>query len=163
MTPDQIARLSIAHKGQTPWNKGLHFKRLQGKNHPFFGKRRALATRLKIAKKLMGRFRGKESPTWKGGRWKDERGYIRIPTNPGSDDYVYEHRLVMEKMIGRKLRSEEEVHHRGTRYPIDDIRNKSDNRIENLQLFNDKSSHVSFEKLNKKRGTDEMLCTTARL
>ena len=155
MTPDQIARLSIAHKGQTPWNKGLHFKRLQGKNHPFFGKRRALATRLKIAKKLMGRFRGKESPTWKGGRWKDERGYIRIPTNPGSADYVYEHRLVMEQKLGRKLRPEEIVHH------INGI--KEDNLPENLQLFKDKSSHVSFENLNKKRGTDEMLCTSARL
>ena len=119
--------------------------------------------RQKISKTLTGRYFQEESPTWKGGRWKDERGYIRIPNNPGSDDYIYEHRLVMEKKLGRKLRSEEEVHHRGTRYPIDDIRNKSDNRIENLQLFNDKSSHVSFEKLNKKRGTDEMLCTSARL
>jgi hypothetical protein len=95
----------------------------------------------KISKTLMGRYQGKESPTWKGGRWKDEMGYIRIPTKPGTDEYVYEHRLVMEKKLGRKLKPEEIVHH------INGI--KDDNRPENLDLFPDKSAHVRYHKLEK--------------
>jgi len=112
-------------------------------------------TRVKISNNLMGRYQGKDSPTWKGGRWKDERGYIRIPLTPGTDDYVYEHRLVMEKIIGRKLLPEEIVHH------INGV--KDDNHPDNLKLFNDKSSHVSFENRQKKGGSHALLCASASI
>lgn len=67
----------------------------------------------------------------KGGRIINTQGYIYIhkPDHPfcTRDGYVREHRLVMEKHLGRYLDPKEAVHH------INGI--KDDNRIENLQLM----------------------------
>lgn len=80
--------------------------------------------------------RGKRHARWKGGR-KRGQGYVRIlnPDHPNADcdGYVAEHRLVMEKHLGRYLESWEIIHH------INGIRD--DNRTENLQLFPRKSEH----------------------
>jgi hypothetical protein len=74
--------------------------------------------------------RGSESPGWKGGKYRDEKGYIRIytPNHPGGKNgYVFEHRLVMEEKLGRYLLPTERVHH------VNTIRD--DNRPGNLQLI----------------------------
>jgi hypothetical protein len=137
MTPAQKKRVSDAHIGQIPWNKGM-----KGLDYGFQkGHITEQKIRDKISKTLMGRYRGKDNPNWKGGRWKDEMGYIRIPTTPGTDDYIYEHRLVMEKKLGRKLKPEEIVHHKNGI--------KDDNRPENLDLFPNKSAHIKYHKLEK--------------
>ena len=71
------------------------------------------------------------------GRYKNSNGYILIynPYHPFCDGkgYCLEHRLVMEKLIGRYLTPKEEVHHRN------DIRD--DNRPKNLKLLANKSEH----------------------
>lgn len=82
---------------------------------------------------------------WKGGRIKDHRGYILqiLDYHPHFTQvgYVFEHRLVIEKEIGRYLQSEEVVHH------INGVRD--DNRIENLICFVNNSVHKRFHKDSK--------------
>lgn len=65
-------------------------------------------------------------------------GYIYIKTwdHPfcGKQGYVAEHRLIMEKHIGRFLEPEETIHH------IDG--NKTNNSIDNLELFATRGEHT---------------------
>ena len=78
---------------------------------------------------------GKDNPTYKGGRNIAVNGYVRILI-VGTGTYALEHRLVMEKHLGRKLKRCEVVHH------INHIR--TDNRIENLELMG-KAKHDGME------------------
>lgn len=60
---------------------------------------------------------------WRGGRYIDGQGYRRIWT---PDGYQLEHRVVMERRIGRPLAPHETVHHRNG--------DRLDNRPQNLEL-----------------------------
>lgn len=61
-------------------------------------------------------------------RARDKNGILR-----------FEHRIIMEEYIGRKLDSEEFVHHKNG--------NKKDNRIENLQIVTRKT-HGGYKRIN---------------
>ncbi len=99
-------------KGKSPWNKGL--KDWQGK---------------------VG------SPVWNKGKKKVrrvcKRGYIKIldlgHPSADRDGYVFEHRLVMEKVLGRNLSKNEWVHHKN--------QIKDDNRPKNLMIVLNKIHH----------------------
>jgi len=62
-----------------------------------------------------------------------KNGYFYILIN---GKYFMEHRIVVENYIGRKLLKSERVHH------INEI--KTDNKIENLMLFENDSKHIKF-------------------
>jgi hypothetical protein len=87
---------------------------------------------------------GARNNHWKGGR-SSINGYalIQQPDHPHANrhGYVLEHRLVMEKMIGRFLEPQEVVHHRN--------KNKQDNSPANLQLFSENSEHLKHELTGK--------------
>jgi len=84
---------------------------------------------------------GAGHPEWKGGRLIDKNGYVLIykPDHPHArwGKYVLEHRLVMEQHLGRLLTPEEVVHHRDGC--------KTNNQIENLELFERNSDHLKHE------------------
>ena len=74
---------------------------------------------------------GKKHPMWNGGKTLNSQGYVLIhsPEHPFHDKrgYVREHRLVMEKKLGRYLSQDEIVHHKNGK--------KDDNRISNLEIM----------------------------
>jgi len=67
---------------------------------------------------------GANHHSWKGGRYKDEDGYIQI--NIGKNKRQYEHRLIWEKAYGKILKGYI-IHH------LNGIRD--DNRLENLIML----------------------------
>jgi hypothetical protein len=83
---------------------------------------------------------------WKGGRMIDGDGYILIkhPDHPAArqSGYVLEHRLVMERKLGRLLLDSEIVHHKNAV--------KSDNTEDNLELLVGQSDHMKLERTGKK-------------
>ena len=83
---------------------------------------------------------------WKGGRIVDKDGYVLLycPDHPRGrkhTKYVLEHRLVMEKKLGRLLEACEVVHH------ID--KDKKNNSPDNLEVFSHNSEHLKHELLGK--------------
>ena len=79
--------------------------------------------------------RGAADHHWQGGRIKNKKGYMMlfapehhsIAGRGTKRKYVLEHRIVMEKTLGRPLLPNEEVHH------LNGV--KDDNRSENLELW----------------------------
>jgi len=69
--------------------------------------------------------RGKNHRWWKGG-YKNSQGYRFIKIGIHKGEYEAEHRIVMEKYLGRKLKRNEIIHH------IDG--NRLNNKIDNLIL-----------------------------
>lgn len=81
---------------------------------------------------------GDRNPNWRGGRVLASNGYVLIRV--GKDHhladvrgYAYEHRLVAEQKLGRRLVEGEIVHH------ID--HDKTNNAPENLEVVADVAAH----------------------
>lgn len=72
---------------------------------------------------------GSGSHRWRGGRYVNRDGYVMVymPEHPKGHPYVREHVIVLEEVLGRRLREFETVHHKNGQ--------RSDNRPENLELW----------------------------
>lgn len=79
---------------------------------------------------------------WKGGFKKHSEGYVYEYV--GIDHSILQHRAVMEKHLGRKLTLTEVVHHINGK--------KDDNRIENLLLLPNQSTHYMIHRLENTIG-----------
>lgn len=106
-----------------------------------------VAKRQEIRKKISEAMSGCKSHSWKGGKTntyshgnnKNSIEYVKVKlrSHPycDKDGYVREHRLVMEKFLGRYINKNEVVHHIN--------HDGLDNRIENLQLMT-RSEHTKL-------------------
>lgn len=110
--------MGISRKGFIPWNKGMKL--------PDYSADKAF--------------------NWKGGKTMEKYGYVYIyaPNHPHSihGRYVLEHRLVIEKSLGRILEKNEIVHHRN--------KIRHDNRLSNLQLMT-QAEHMRHHTEERKR------------
>lgn len=102
-------------KGHTPHNKGV-------KGYENSGTYKVGHEGLK----------GENAPNWRGGTSIARNGYRQIRID---GKRYYEHRLIMERYLGRKLMKDEQVHHKN--------HNRLDNRIDNLEVLNAKQ-HASY-------------------
>lgn len=79
---------------------------------------------------------------------------IKLPGHPGCNNtgYVYEHRIIMERKLGRPLRTDEIIHHiDGDTY---------NNNINNLRLLDGQGAHhkITLRRNNIIRRINHRLC-----
>jgi hypothetical protein len=95
----------------------------------FKGKKLSLKHKEEISKTMKGRFVGDKHWNWKGKKLLSKSSknltYIRIPQKDGG--WEYEHRIIAEQKIGRKIRKGEDVNH------IDG--NPLNNKPDNLEVL----------------------------
>ena len=90
----------------------------------------------------LGKYDLNTNPNWKGGRVirNDDYVFVKTHVHPfrSKQNYILEHRLVVEKYLKRYLSKYEHVHH------IDD--NPSNNNVTNLMGFTSNSAHKRYHK-----------------
>ena len=113
-----------------------------------------------LPRRSQGAQMGCENPSWKGGRSIDLDGYIltQCPHNHSSrkSGLIYEHRLVVEQSLGRKLDPQEVVDH------IDGLH--LHNHPSNLRVFASNADHLRATLTGltpdwSQRGVDRMFST----
>lgn len=89
---------------------------------------------------------GERNPKWNGGKRRTCHGYIQVRVG---DTYRYEHVVVMEQLLGRKLEPWEDVHHINGK--------KDDNSPENLTVMHESEhNRLHGKQLAEGRERDEL-------
>nr|WP_242066250.1 HNH endonuclease [Brevibacillus laterosporus] len=101
--------------------------------------------------------RGESAPGYRGGvSERGHKGYRKVLSSdhPYADanGYIFEHRLICEKLLGRYLEEDEIVHHRDG--------NRMNNHPSNLFIFYGHATHCAFHKAKEKNSdlTEEEFC-----
>ena len=163
LSKEHRKNISKALKGKNTWSKGIKLseetkeKISQHSVKFWLGKRFSLEHKKKLSLSHLGQShklteehkRKIGLSNLKSEKKIDSNGYVHIynPQHPfcNAKKYVREHRLIIEKQIGRYLHKWELVHH------INEIRN--DNRVENLRIVS-KSEH---EKIHSRKARNKCL------
>ncbi len=75
---------------------------------------------------------GERNPNWNGGKYTDKSGYVVMLV--GCRKRRFEHTVIVEKVLGKKLPPKAETHHMDN--------NKSNNSNKNLVICNDAGYHM---------------------
>ena len=129
----------------------MKLARLGSKNH-FYGKHHTIKTKEKLSLACKGKYVGKNNPAWKGGKLIQNKYFeIYSPTHPfkNKNNRVREHRLIVEKQLGRYLTKKETVHH------IDN--NPLNNKVNNLMIFSSNAAHKRFHGDSKNVKREEII------
>jgi hypothetical protein len=91
------------------------------------------------AESMIGRMTRERNPNWKGGRTITEHGYVLVRVGKEHHlshvtGYAYEHRVIAEQNLGRRLRDGEEGHHRN--------RVRHDNSADNIEGLSTEAHHA---------------------
>ena len=149
-TPRKYCSIScgITARNKTDQNPAFH-RDITGAKNPMYKKGQAGEKNGMFGK------RREQSMQWKGGRKIRKDGYVLIlapPDHPyaisnrrrsSATKYLLEHRYVMEQVLGRYLLREEVVHHKDG--------NPSNNALDNLELCDNQSTHISTQHTHKRQ------------
>jgi hypothetical protein len=125
----RVAEGSEFRKGFTPWNKGTRqytehvcegcgkeFQLIKG--HAGAADRRFCTRACKIAS-----VRGTNHHNWRGGRWQVKSSGYMMNQCPIRKRAYLEHHIIAERVLGRKMKREELVHHLNADKADNDNRN----------------------------------------
>jgi len=143
--PEHRRRVTVSNRRawRNPSLQSKHRKSLlrSWKNPQRHAKMSANWKQLWASPAFRAKFTGANNGSWNGGITTNKRGY-RFRLNPNHPfatqrGYVREHRLIVERIIGRYLNPTEVVHHLGL---------TSDNRPEMLICFANDTAHKRFHR-----------------
>lgn len=123
VNPEISLKIAKARIGMAPPNLGK-------KDSQEVRKKKSESLKLAFKEGRAIPLKGKLHPRWTG---FDKNCYRRVRSKRFKNGYKLEHRLIVEKHLGRRLRPKEVIHHING--------NPMDNRIENLMLLKSRSDH----------------------
>lgn len=141
LTEECKEKISKAKIGSKSWNKGktgiYSDETIEKMSEAKIGLKRDEETKKKISESS----KGENNCKWKGDSYINKQGYVIIETD--EKEREVEHRYVMEKELGRKLDSDEIVHH------VDE--NRLNNSISNLQIMSNIEHLQLHRELRRKK------------
>ena len=133
----QPAKVDIKSWEKRKWcRRNCFIEYIKNNPSPLIGFKHSEKFRKDCSRRMKGRYLGENHPNWKGGRHITRKGYVSIYNKCKR---IFEHRLVMQTYLKRKLKPSELVHHKDG--------NKSNNLLNNLIIMS-RSDHIKHHLRN---------------